>query len=311
MGRLEGKIAVITGGSSGIGRATALALASEGAAVAIGGRNASALEEVAGAVAAKGGRSLTQAMDVRNEAQVIDLIDSAVQQFGRLDIMVNNAGVSYPSAITDGKVDEWREMLETNILALLVGCREAVRAMKQNEAPRGHIINVSSNATRHDIGKSNQVYAATKHAVNAIGDGLRAEVHELGIRVTTLLPAMTLTNFARNWPQPVLDAAARFVGMDPEKEGVRRLPAAGGHRPHAAGAPRPLALAGGPGERDRLRRDAAAVGPHRRGTRATVDRGEPGLAKNHARGTGGMPLDLRAGLRLVRRGQRREGHAWP
>jgi NADP-dependent 3-hydroxy acid dehydrogenase YdfG len=153
---------------------------------------------------------------------MVDLIDSAVQQFGRLDIMVNNAGVSYPSGITDGKVDEWREMLETNVLALLVGCREAVRAMKRNEPPRGHIINVSSNATRHDIGKTNQVYAATKHAVNAIGDGLRSEVHELGIRVTTLLPAMTLTNFARNWPQPVLDAAARFVGLDPEKEGVRQ-----------------------------------------------------------------------------------------
>jgi NADP-dependent 3-hydroxy acid dehydrogenase YdfG len=222
MGRLDGKVVVITGGSSGIGRATALALAAEGAAVAIGGRNASALEEVAGAIAATGGRSLTQAMDVRDEAQMVDLIDSAVQQFGRLDIMVNNAGVSYPSGITDGKVDEWREMLETNVLALLVGCREAVRAMKRNEPPRGHIINVSSNATRHDIGKTNQVYAATKHAVNAIGDGLRSEVHELGIRVTTLLPAMTLTNFARNWPQPVLDAAARFVGLDPEKEGVRQ-----------------------------------------------------------------------------------------
>ncbi len=222
MGRLNGKVAVITGGSSGIGRATALALAGEGAAVAIGGRNAPALEEVAGAIAAKGGRSLTQAMDVREEAQIVDLIDSAVQQFGRIDIMVNNAGVSYPSGITDGKAEEWREMLETNVLALLVGCREAVRAMKRNEPPRGHIINVSSNATRHDIGKSNQVYAATKHAVNAIGDGLRAEVHELGIRVTTLLPAMTLTNFARNWPQPVLDAAARFVGMDPEKESVRQ-----------------------------------------------------------------------------------------
>jgi NADP-dependent 3-hydroxy acid dehydrogenase YdfG len=222
MGRLDGKVVVITGGSSGIGRATALALAAEGAAVAIGGRNASALEEVTGAIAATGGRSLTQAMDVRDEAQMVDLIDSAVQQFGRLDIMVNNAGVSYPSGITDGKVDEWREMLETNVLALLVGCREAVRAMKRNEPPRGHIINVSSNATRHDIGKTNQVYAATKHAVNAIGDGLRSEVHELGIRVTTLLPAMTLTNFARNWPQPVLDAAARFVGLDPEKEGVRQ-----------------------------------------------------------------------------------------
>jgi NADP-dependent 3-hydroxy acid dehydrogenase YdfG len=222
MARLDGKVAVITGGSSGIGRATALALASEGAAVAVGGRNRQALDGVKAAIESRGARGLAQVMDVRNERQVVGLVDAAVQQFGRLDIMVNNAGLSYSSGITDGTVEEWREMLETNILALLVGCREAVRVMKTNEAPRGHIVNVSSNATRHDIGKTNQVYAATKHAVNAIGDGLRAEVHELGIRVTTILPAMTLTNFARNWPQPTLDMAARFVGLDPEKEGVRQ-----------------------------------------------------------------------------------------
>jgi NADP-dependent 3-hydroxy acid dehydrogenase YdfG len=222
MGQLDGKVAAITGGSSGIGRATALALASEGCAVAIGGRNASALEEVAGTIAKVGARSMTQQMDVRNEADVVGFVDSAVQQLGRLDIMVNNAGVSYEQGITVGNTEEWREMLETNILALLVGCREAVRVMKANEPPRGHIINISSNATRHDIGKTGNIYAATKHAVNAIGDGLRAEVHDLGIRVTTILPAMTLTNFARNWSQEVLDTAARFVGLDPEKEGVRR-----------------------------------------------------------------------------------------
>jgi NADP-dependent 3-hydroxy acid dehydrogenase YdfG len=222
MGKLDGKAAAITGGSSGIGRATALALAAEGAAVAIGGRKASALEEVAAKVKDQGGRVLAKPMDVRNEADIIALIDGAVKEFGRLDIMVNNAGVSYPAPIIEGNVEEWREMLETNILALLVGCREAVRVMKENPPPRGDIVNISSNATRHDIGKSNNIYAATKHAVNAIGDGLRAEVHDLGIRVTTILPAMTLTNFARNWSQEVLDTAARFVGLDPEKEGVRR-----------------------------------------------------------------------------------------
>ena len=222
MGKLDGKVAVMTGGSSGIGRSTALALAGEGCAVAIGGRKASALEEVAGAIGAKGGRSLTQQMDVRDEAQLIGLIDGAVQHFGRLDIMVNNAGVLYETSITDGSVEEWRDMLETNILGLLVGCREAVRAMKANVPPGGHVVNISSNATRHDIGKTGQVYAATKYAVNAIGEGLRAELKGSGVRVTTILPAMTLTNFARNWPQEMLDVAARFVGMDPEKEGVRR-----------------------------------------------------------------------------------------
>jgi len=102
MPRLDGKVAVITGGSSGIGRSTALALAAEGCAVAIGGRKASALEEVAGAIAARGGRSLSQAMDVRDEAQIVAFVDAAVRQFGRLDIMVNNAGVSYPGDISAG-----------------------------------------------------------------------------------------------------------------------------------------------------------------------------------------------------------------
>jgi len=222
MGKLDGKVAVITGGSSGIGRATALTLAAEGAAVAIGGRNASALEEVAGKVKGAGGRVLATQVDVRKERDIIALIDSAAKEFGRVDIMVNNAGVSYPAPITEGNAEEWREMLETNILALLIGCREAVRVMKANAPPRGDIVNISSNVTRHDIGKQNQVYAATKHAVNAIGDGLRAEVHDLGIRVTTVLPAGTLTNFARNWSQEVLDGAARFIGLDPEKEGIRR-----------------------------------------------------------------------------------------
>ncbi len=142
MGKLDGNVAVITGGSSGIGRATAIALAAEGAAVAIGGRKAAALEEVAGVIAKQGGKALTQTMDVRDEMQVAALVDAAVAEFGSLDIMVNNAGVSYPGNISDGKVEEWREMLETNVLALLIGCREAVRAMK--EGGGGSIVNISS-----------------------------------------------------------------------------------------------------------------------------------------------------------------------
>src|ERR1700694_3386247 len=191
MGRLDGKAAVITGGSSGIGRATALLLASEGASIAISGRNASALEEVAGKIKGGGARVLAKQVDVRKERDIIDLIDAAAKEFGHIDIMVNNAGVSYPAPITEGSTEEWREMLETNILALLIGCREAVRVIKSNAPPGGEIVNISSNATKHDVGKSNNVYAATKHAVNAIGDGLRAEVHGTGIRVTTILPAMT------------------------------------------------------------------------------------------------------------------------
>lgn len=221
MGKLDGKVAVVTGGSSGIGRAIALAFAGEGASVAVGGRKASALEEVAGAIASKGGKSLTQVMDVRDEGEMAALVDSAVQQFGRLDVMVNNAGVSFPSGITDGQVDDWRAMLETNVLGLLIGCREAARAMKQNDPSGGHIVNISSVAARA-TGPSGQVYSATKHAVNAISDGLRQEVHDAGIRVTTVMPGGTLTNFGRSFPQEVLSNAARALGMDPEAEGVRQ-----------------------------------------------------------------------------------------
>jgi NADP-dependent 3-hydroxy acid dehydrogenase YdfG len=219
MGQLDGKGALVTGASSGIGRATAVALATEGASVAIGGRKQSALDEVAAEVSAKGAKSLQRVMDVRSEKDVAGIVDDAVSQFGRLDIMVNNAGVSYPSGITDGNVEEWREILETNILGLLIGCREAVRAMKQTGG--GHIVNISSVAARA-TGPSGQVYSSTKHAVNAISEGLRQEVQNDNIRVTTIMPGGTLTNFARNFQQEVLENAARALGVDPETEGVRR-----------------------------------------------------------------------------------------
>ena len=230
MAKLDSKVAVVTGGSSGIGRATAIALAAEGAAVAIGGRKADALEEVAGVITSQGGRALTQTMDVRDEQQVAALVDAAVNEFGPLDIMVNNAGVNHPGNISDGQVEDLREMLETNVLALLIGCREAVRAMKSTGS--GSIVNISSVSARA-TGDSGQVYSATKHAVNAISDGLRQEVHDAGIRVTVVMPGGTLTNFGRTMPQEVLNNAARALGIDPEAEGVRHgeyLPAEGVER---------------------------------------------------------------------------------
>jgi len=227
MGTLDGKVAVVTGASSGIGRSTALALAAEGCAVALCGRKQDALDGVVQAIASGGGKALGRVIDVRKDRDVAGLIDEAVRQYGRLDVFVNNAGLSYPGNISDGNTEEWREMLETNILALLIGCREAVRAMKASGG--GHIVNVSSVAAT-TTGPTGQVYSATKHAVNAISDGLRQEVQGLGICVTTVMPGGTLTNFARNFAQEALENAARALGVDPEAEGVRRgeyLPQAG------------------------------------------------------------------------------------
>jgi len=229
MGKLDGKVAVITGSSSGIGRALAQQMTGEGASVALCGRKQAALDEVVQAITSSGGKAFARTIDVRNDSDVAGLIDAAVKEYGRLDVFVNNAGVSYPSNIADGKTEEWREILETNVLALLIGCREAVRAMKQNDPSGGHIVNISSVAARA-TGPSGQVYSATKHAVNAISEGLRQEVQSAGIAVTTVMPGGTLTNFARNFPQEVLENAARALGVDPEAEGVRQgeyLPAEG------------------------------------------------------------------------------------
>jgi NADP-dependent 3-hydroxy acid dehydrogenase YdfG len=217
---LDGQVALITGGNSGIGRATAIALAAEGAAVAISGRKQESLDDTAAAIAEHGGRALARQLEVTDEAGMQRFVDDVISEFGRLNVFVNNAGLAYQSNIQDGNVAEWREMLETNVLGLLIGCREAVRAMKQNEPPRGTIVNISSVAAKA-TGPSGQVYSGTKHAVNAITDGLRQEVHDLGIRVVVVMPGGTLTNIARNLPQEFLDNAARALGVDPEAEGVR------------------------------------------------------------------------------------------
>jgi NAD(P)-dependent dehydrogenase (short-subunit alcohol dehydrogenase family) len=212
MGTLDGKVAVVTGGSSGIGRATALALAAEGADIAVVGRNAAALDEVAAQVGDLGRRAFPGAVDVRDEAQVGAFFDRTIAELGRVDIVVNNAGVSYPGGIVDGKVEAWRDILDTNLLALLICCREAVRVMRPNG--RGHIVNMSSGTTRF-LRPMGSVYTGAKHAMNYISDALREEVRDLGIQVSCIVPGLTLTNIGRNAPPQVLEARFRAAGADP------------------------------------------------------------------------------------------------
>lgn len=218
MAGLEGKVAVVTGGSSGIGRATAIALAAEGAAVAIVGRNQAALDEVAGVIRTAGGQALPRAADVRDEHAIAKLMDDAVREFGRVDIMVNNAGVSHRGGISGGDVEKWREIIETNLLAMLIGCREAIRVMLPNAS--GQIVNMSSGTTRF-LRPSGQVYTATKHAMNYITESLREELIETGIRVTVVVPGLTLTNIGRGQPQRMLEDTARAIGVDPAAAGIK------------------------------------------------------------------------------------------
>jgi NAD(P)-dependent dehydrogenase (short-subunit alcohol dehydrogenase family) len=149
---------------------------------------------------------------VRDEAQVSAFFDRVVAELGRVDIVVNNAGVSYPGGIVDGKVEAWRDILDTNLLALLICCREAVRVMRPNG--RGHIVNMSSGTTKF-LRPMGSVYTGAKHAMNYISDALREEVRDLGIQVSCIVPGLTLTNIGRNAPPQVLEARFRAAGADP------------------------------------------------------------------------------------------------
>lgn len=207
---LTGQTAIITGASSGIGLAIAKQLATVGAHVFLAGRTAEPMEETKRAIEQQGGSASVMTADVRDPLQVEQIVATAVKQTGRLDIMVNNAGLEFPSTILAGKPEEWRAMLETNVLALLVGCQAAVMAMRECGA-EGHIINISSvSAQRRNSG----VYGATKHAVNVISASLRDELEEDDIRVTNILPGATATNFARNFPAPFVEKMIEMSGTE-------------------------------------------------------------------------------------------------
>jgi NADP-dependent 3-hydroxy acid dehydrogenase YdfG len=217
---LAGKTAVVTGASSGIGQAIAAQLGAAGAHVTLGGRTRAAMEETARAIEKAGGTARVVVLDVRDVAQIRALVDGAVAETGRLDILVNNAGVSYPGKIADAEPEEWRTMLETNVLALLAGSQAAIRAMRACKA-NGHIVNISSIAAqRRDSG----VYGATKHAVNCISATLRTELEDDTIRVVNVMPGAIATNFARNFDPAFLEGFAKMTGVQAEIRKGERLP---------------------------------------------------------------------------------------
>lgn len=209
---LTGRTAVVTGASSGIGRAISETLGAAGAHVVMHGRTADALEQSAATIAGAGGKATTVVGDVRDPAEVQALVDRAVDETGRLDVMVNNAGLSHPAPIVEGDPDQWREMFDVNLLALLVGCQAAVRAMRACGAT-GHIVNISSVAA---LRRESGVYGATKHAVNTISNTLRTELADDPIQVVTIMPGAIATNFARNMDPGVIEAMVAMTGIEAE-----------------------------------------------------------------------------------------------
>ncbi len=223
MGKLADKVAVVTGASSGIGLAIAKALGRESASVVLGGRTMAPMEEAANEISSNSGRATVVQGDVRVEKDVRDLVDAAVSQFGKLDIMVNNAGVNPFDNVLEGELEKWRETLEVNVLGLALGCREAYRVMK---GKGGHIVNITSVAARY-AEPDGPMYAASKHAAGALTESLRLALQGKGIRMTAIMPGAAATNLIRSMPQEQLFGIVRMFGMNPEEMGFTP----GGHVP--------------------------------------------------------------------------------
>jgi len=199
---IAGKIVVITGASSGLGEAAARHLSAVGASVALGARRVERLQSLAGDLTAQGGKALALATDVTDRDQVKRLVDAAVETFGRVDVMINNAGLMPQSLLERLKIDEWDRMIDVNIKGVLYGIAAALPHMKQRKA--GHIINVSSVAG-HKVRPGGTVYSATKHAVRVISEGLRQEVKPYNIRTTVISPGAVDTELPDTITDP--DAA--------------------------------------------------------------------------------------------------------
>jgi NADP-dependent 3-hydroxy acid dehydrogenase YdfG len=190
MQNIKGKVVVITGASSGLGEATARLLSTQGATVVLGARRIERLQKLADELTGSGGKALAVTTDVVHCDQVKRLVDTAVQRFGRVDVMLNNAGLMQQSPLERLKVDEWDNMIDINIKGVLYGVAAALPYMKQQKA--GHIINVSSVAG-HKVTPLGAVYCATKHAVRALSEGLRQEVKAYNIRTTVISPGAVAT----------------------------------------------------------------------------------------------------------------------
>jgi NADP-dependent 3-hydroxy acid dehydrogenase YdfG len=194
-GKLNGKVALVTGASSGIGEATALALAAEGAKVAMSARRAERLQKLAEQIGKD--RALAITCDVSDKKQAAQSVAQTQQHFGRLDILVNNAGIMLLGPFDEVSIDDWEKMVRVNVLGVLYCTHAAVPFMKQQKS--GHIVNISSVAGRISS-PHGAVYSATKWALGGFGEGIRQHYAKNNIRVTTVEPGAVLTELTDHIP---------------------------------------------------------------------------------------------------------------
>jgi NADP-dependent 3-hydroxy acid dehydrogenase YdfG len=210
-GELSGQVVAITGASSGIGEATALACAGAGAAVALGARRGERIEALAERIVCDGGRALAVTTDVGEEEQARAFIDRARSELGRLDALVNNAGVMLLGPIEGASTEEWRRMIAANVFGVLYCTHAALPLMRAQGS--GHILTVSSVAGRV-VRAGSAVYNLTKWGVGAFSEALRQEVAPHGIRVTLVEPGLVATELAsHNRPEVLEQMRRRFEGV--------------------------------------------------------------------------------------------------
>ncbi|NJN57822.1 MAG: SDR family NAD(P)-dependent oxidoreductase [Leptolyngbyaceae cyanobacterium SL_5_9] len=208
--KLAGKVVLVTGASSGIGEATALALADAGATVVIAARRSDRLEALAKHILDQGGKVLSITADVSDESQVKAMVQKTHAEYGRVDILVNNAGVMLLGMIDGANTEDWRRMININVLGLMYATHAVLPIMKAQGT--GHIVNISSVAGRF-ANAGTGVYNATKWAVGAFSESLRKEVYQHNIRVTIIEPGLVATELPQHITDPTAkERAQQFYG---------------------------------------------------------------------------------------------------
>jgi NADP-dependent 3-hydroxy acid dehydrogenase YdfG len=213
---LDGTVALVTGASSGIGEAAAVALAAQGAAVALAARRKDRMEEVAGAIRERGGTPLVIECDVTDEQQATAAVEQTVAELGRLDTLVNNAGLMLLGPIVGAPVDEWQQMVELNVLGLLYCTNAALphllKAADRDPRRVADVVNISSVAGRF-ARNGNGVYALTKFGVGAFSESLRQEVTRRYVRVSVVEPGATATELASHNRPEILESIRNQFGQ--------------------------------------------------------------------------------------------------
>ncbi len=220
--RLQGKIAIVTGGGSGIGRGVALALAEEGSKVVVCGRRLNRLDEAVEAIRNQGGEALALQADISNEADVKRLVQLTLETYDHIDILINNAGVDGGTSAHQLDAAEWDRIMSINLRGVFLATRYVLPHMRLQRS--GHIINISSESGL-EYYTGDAAYGTSKHALNAFGEYVQRENQDLNIRVNTICPGMVVTEMTENsagldhakclYPEDIADLAIWLLTRRP------------------------------------------------------------------------------------------------